>query len=129
MTLHPQLMTMVEATIHEFSHNKLNALLEFDPLLDNAFHPLFTSPVRPDPRPLQGILLAVHAFQPIARFYQLMREREHPLARHPEFERRYRKIVAGNHEGATVLLDKGEPTPIGRGLLDEIRGWDEWEWF
>lgn len=126
MSLHPQRMTMVEATIHEFQHNKLHALLELDPLLDNAFSPLYTSPVRPDPRPLQGILLAVHAFLPVARLYQLLREAGHPGSDSPDFERRYQQIVKGNHEGASVLLEHGRPTAIGRGLLDEIRRWMEW---
>lgn len=124
MTLHPQPMTMVEATIHEFQHNKLHALLELDPLLENAFSPLYTSPVRPDPRPLQGILLAVHAFLPVARLYQLLREAGHPGSDSPDFERRYRQIVKGNHEGASVLLEHARPTAIGAGLLDEIRRWD-----
>jgi HEXXH motif-containing protein len=128
MTLHPQLMTMVEATIHEFQHNKLHAQLELDPLLHNAFFPLYSSPVRPDPRPLQGVLLAVHAFVPVARLYQLMRAAGHPGTRGPDFERRYAQIVAGNHEGATVLLEHGDPTPIGRALLDEIRRWDQHDW-
>jgi HEXXH motif-containing protein len=128
MTLHPQLMTMVEASIHEFQHNKLHAQLELDPLLRNAFSPLYASPVRPDPRPLQGVLLAVHAFLPVARLYQLMRAADHPGTRGPDFERRYAQIVAGNHEGATVLLEHGDPTPIGRALLDEIRRWDQHDW-
>jgi HEXXH motif-containing protein len=128
MTLHPQLMTMVEATIHEFQHNKLHAQLELDPLLHNAFSPLYSSPVRPDPRPLQGVLLAVHAFVPVARLYQLMRAAGHPGTRGPDFERRYAQIVAGNHEGTTVLLEHGDPTPIGRALLDELRRWDEHDW-
>lgn len=128
MTLHPQLMTMVEATIHEFQHNKLHAQLELDPLLHNAFSPLYSSPVRPDPRPLQGVLLAVHAFIPVARLYQLMRAAGHPGTRGHDFERRYAQIVAGNHEGATVLLEHGDPTPIGRALLDEIRRWDQHDW-
>lgn len=124
MTLHPQLMTMVEATIHEFQHNKLHALLELDPLLDNAFAPLYSSPVRPDPRPLQGVLLAVHAFLPVARLYQRMREAGLPGTDSPEFERRYQQIVKGNHEAASVLLEHGQATAIGRGLLDEIRRLD-----
>jgi HEXXH motif-containing protein len=128
MTLHPQLMTMVEATIHEFQHNKLHAQLELDPLLHNAFSPLYSSPVRPDPRPLQGVLLAVHAFLPVARLYQLMRAAGHPGTRGPDFERRYAQIVAGNHEGATVLLEHADPTPIGRALLEEIRRWDLHDW-
>lgn len=128
MTLHPHLMTMVEAIIHEFQHNKLHAQLELDPLLENAFWPLYSSPVRPDPRPLQGVLLAVHAFLPVARLYQLMRAAGHPGTRGPDFERRYAQIVAGNHEGATVLLEHGQPTEIGRALLDEIRRWDQHDW-
>lgn len=128
MTLHPQLMTMVEATIHEFQHNKLHALLELDPLLHNAFSPLYSSPVRPDPRPLQGVLLAVHAFVPVARLYQLMRAAGHEGTRGRDFERRYEQIVTGNHEGSSVLLEHGQPTPVGRGLLDELRRWDAHDW-
>lgn len=128
MTLHPQLMTMVEATIHEFQHNKLHAQLELDPLLHNAFHPLYGSPVRPDPRPLQGVLLAVHAFFPVARLYQLMRNAGHEGTDRPDFARRYAQIIKGNHEGASVLLEHGQPTQIGRGLLDELGRWDSHDW-
>jgi len=117
-------MTMVEAIIHEFQHNKLHALLELDPLLHNAFAPLYSSPVRPDPRPLQGVLLAVHAFQPVARLYQRMRDAGHPGTEQPDFVRRYAQIMKGNHEGASVLLEHGQPTAIGQGLLDEIRRHD-----
>ncbi len=35
MTLHPDLMTMTEAVVHEFQHNKLNAAIQLDPLLQN----------------------------------------------------------------------------------------------
>lgn len=128
MTLHPQLMTMVEATIHEFQHNKLHAQLELDPLLDNAFSPLYSSPVRPDPRPLQGVLLAIHAFLPVARLYQLMRAAGHEGTHSHDFERRYAQIVAGNHEAAKVLLEHGQATKVGQGLLDEIGRWDAHPW-
>ena len=124
LTLHPDPMTMTEAVVHEFSHNKLNALLEQDPLLHNAFHPLFTSPVRPDPRPLHGILLAVHAFQPVARLYERMIDAGAPESERPEFQARYRAIRRGNHEGVTVLLENAKPTAAGRALLEEMRRWD-----
>ena len=119
-SLHPNPMTMAEALIHEFSHNKLNALFELDPVLVNAFSPLFRSPVRPDPRPLHGILLAVHAFLPVAHLYERMLQARHPISANPGFRRRYDSIVAGNHDGAQVLLQHAEPTPVGRGLLGEI---------
>jgi HEXXH motif-containing protein len=125
MTLHPNLMTMTEALVHEFSHNKLNALFELDPVLENAFAPLYASPVRPDPRPLHGVVLAVHAFQPIARLYERMTEAEEPASKSPDFQRRFAQIRKVNRDGAAVVLGNGRPTAIGRGLLDEMRRWDE----
>ena len=124
LTLHPSAMTMTEAILHEFAHNKLNAMLELDPLLENAFHPLFASPVRPDPRPLHGVLLAVHAFLPVAALYRAMIERGDPLAGAEAFHARYRAIIAKNRAGVGVLLENARPTEAGRPLLDELRALD-----
>lgn len=124
LSLHPSLMTMTEAIVHEFSHNKINALFELDPVLVNAFSPLYASPVRPDPRPLHGVLLAIHAFFPVARLYEAMIEAKHPLV-DAGFVRRYAAIRAINREGAEVVLSHGVPTPLGRSLLDELRRHDE----
>ncbi len=52
MTLHPSLMTMTEALIHEFSHNKINALFELDDLLENAWSP--STPHRSAPTPARS---------------------------------------------------------------------------
>jgi len=125
LTLHPQPMTMTEAVIHEFSHNKINALFEIDDVLHNAYFPLYKSPVRPDPRPLHGVLLAVHAFVPVARLYEAMRAAGDPLAAHPSFDSRFKQIVAGNHEGIEVLREHAEPTAAGRAVLDELLRWDQ----
>lgn len=124
MTLHPSVMTMTEAVIHEFSHNKINALFELDELLENAWSPLYTSPVRPDPRPLHGIVLAVHAFQPVARLYEAMIAAGHPWSMQPDFLKRFEQVKRVNREGASVVLSNARPTPIGRGLFDEMRRWD-----
>ena len=120
LTLHPQDMTMVEAIVHEFSHNKLNALFELDPVLHNAFEPLFASPVRPDPRPLHGVLLAVHAFMAVEKLYSSLRDRRHPVCEGPGFERRFADIVRGNRDGLQTL-ENAEPTPVGARLLSELR--------
>jgi len=120
LSLHPNVMTMAEALIHEFSHNKLNVLFELDAVLENAFSPLYPSPVRPDPRPLHGVLLAVHAFQPVARLYAAMLAAGEPCAADPGFGRRYAEIVAGNREGAAVLRAHARPTRVGAGVLREI---------
>lgn len=122
LTLHPQQMTMVEALIHEFQHNKLNLLLGLDPVLDNGEEPLFSSPVRPDPRPLRGVLLAVHAFQPIALLYEkLLAE---PDVNRAELERRLGQIAKTCREGCDVLLPNARPTRVGQPLFDEIAALD-----
>lgn len=119
LSLHPNLLTMTEALIHEFQHNKLNALLYFDPVIDNPETELHASPVRPDPRPLRGVLLAVHAFLPVARLYEAMIAADDPLATE-DAKRRFRAVVEVNREGCEVLLPNARPTPIGRSLLAEI---------
>ncbi len=125
MTLHPDPLVMAEALIHEFSHNKINALWSLSPLLENAFEPLFASPVRPDPRPLFGVLLAVHAFLPVEQMYLRMIEADHPLVKHPRFMRRRDQIRESNNAAATTVLDNGIATEMGGEVLEEIRRLNE----
>jgi hypothetical protein len=119
LSLHPNRMTMVEALVHELQHNKLNALIESDDVLENAHEPLYASPVRPDPRPLHGVLLAVHAFVPVARLYERAIE-----AGATGLDARFREVVRINREGTEVLLAHARPTPVGTGLLSELARWD-----
>lgn len=127
LSLHPNPMTMAEALIHEFSHNKINALFELDDVLENAWSPLYASPVRPDPRPLHGIVLAAHAFLPVAALYRAMLEAGDPLSAHPSFRERFHKIIAVNHEAVSTILEHGRPTPVGAGLLDEFSRLDQYD--
>lgn len=120
MTLHPNVMTMTEAVLHEFQHNKINVAsyeLEF---IENAFHPLYPSPVRPDPRPLWGILLAVHAFLPVAELYRRIRDGGHPLATQSGFDARLSDIDLKNHEGMEMLRANARFTPAGHELFAEL---------
>jgi len=120
LTLHPNVMTMAEAVVHEFQHNKLNVASDSLEFLSNAFHPLYPSPVRPDPRPLWGILLAVHAFLPVAELYRRMRDAGHPFAALPGFERRMSELDLKNHEGMEMLRAHAQPTPAGAALLADL---------
>lgn len=125
MTLHPNLMTMTEALVHEFQHNKINAAFHLDPMLHNAFSPLYQSPVRPDPRPLHGVILAVHAFQPIAKMYERMTAAGEPLAATPPFQRRFRDIIRMNRAGSRTVLEHAQPTETGQGLFGEMRALEQ----
>ncbi len=123
LTLHPGVMTLAEALIHEHSHDKLHALFEVDEVIENTSEKRFRSPLRPDLRPLRGVLLAVHAFVPVARLYERMEEAGHPLARQRDFPARFAQIRRMNRDGAGVLLAHARPTPAGRAILSEIRRW------
>jgi HEXXH motif-containing protein len=71
-----------------------------------------------------GVLLAVHAFLPVARLYERMLEAGHPFSKNPSFTHRFAHIRAMNAEAARVVLTHGKPTDAGAALLEEIRRWD-----
>ncbi|MBX3181000.1 MAG: hypothetical protein KIT72_16045 [Polyangiaceae bacterium] len=123
LSLHPDVMTLAEALIHEFSHNKLNALIATSPILNNGYGQLVTSPVRPDPRPLHGVLLAVHAFVPVAELYRRLKQAQAPVATTPDFERRYQAIIQKDLDGIQTLREHAEPTELGERCLAELYAW------
>ncbi|MEO6026103.1 MAG: HEXXH motif-containing putative peptide modification protein, partial [Candidatus Binatia bacterium] len=106
--------------VHEFQHNKINVASYDLGFLENAFHPRYPSPVRPDPRPLWGILLAVHAFLPVAELYRRMRDAKHPLAQQSGFETRLSEIDLKNHEGMEMLRGHAQFTPAGAALFGDL---------
>ena len=120
LSLHPDPVKMAEAVVHEFQHDKLHALLRLDPLLDNARAEGFRSPVRPDPRPLRGVLLAAHAFLTVETLYRAMRDAGHEAARHPRFDQRLAAVREANRVALDALDAHARPTPLGRALLDEM---------
>jgi HEXXH motif-containing protein len=120
LTLHPSTLTLAEAIVHETQHGKLNLLLWLDQVLVNGRTTWTPSPVRPDLRPLLGVLLAVHAFVPVAALHAALAAAGHPLAASPEFERRRAQVLAGNEGGLVVLREKAHPTAAGRRLLADI---------
>lgn len=116
VTLHPDVRTMAEAIVHEFQHNKANLASFHDPLLENALDTMVRSPVRPDLRPIWGVLLAVHAFVPVAELYRRM------LAETPDavIQRRLADVIARNDEGLRTVREHARPTRIGAAMIDEL---------
>ncbi len=120
LSLNPNPVTMTEALIHEFQHNKLNMASYADPLLENAFSPLFKSPLRPDLRPLWGVLMGVHAFLPVAEFLRKMRAASHPVAAAPDFAKRLSEIDLKNDQAMATLKAHGRWTPAGKKLFESL---------
>jgi HEXXH motif-containing protein len=60
-----------EAIVHEFHHNELFVLETTQKLSHHDQRSLFYSPWRSDPRPLCGLLHALHVFSAIVKFYRV----------------------------------------------------------
>ncbi|MCP4806970.1 MAG: hypothetical protein GY913_18115 [Proteobacteria bacterium] len=120
LTLHPSRLTLAEAIVHEVQHSKLNLLSRLDPILHNGRTEWTASPVRPDMRPLMGVLLAAHAFVPVAALHHALAEAG--VCQGPDFERRRADVLATNREALDIVWSKGEPSDHGRRLIHELDG-------
>ena len=136
LTLHPDPLTMAEAIIHETQHGKLNRLTWLDPVLRNGYTAWSESPVRPDLRPVMGVLLAVHAFIPVGALHERLAKLDHPLSRTHRFQERRAEVLAGNAGGLEVVERMADPTPMGAKIIADLRalhdhlaeGFDASEW-
>lgn len=68
LTLHHEVQTL-DAFVHESAHQHLFMAESAGALVDPSHTALYKSPLRNDPRPLRGILLAWHALAYIAAYY------------------------------------------------------------
>jgi len=117
LSLHPDPLTLAEAIVHETQHGKLNLLSWLDPVLVNGHTEWSPSPVRPDLRPLMGVLLAAHAFVPVAALHRALADADHPVSRTASFERRRGEVIRANADSLAIVQDRGKPTALGDKLL------------
>jgi HEXXH motif-containing protein len=117
LTLHPSALTLAEALIHETQHGKLNAVSWLDPVLHNGHSEWTRSPVRPDMRPLMGVLLALHAFVPVSALHRRLAELGHPLAQTPEFATRRAEVFEQNAQALSALRPRADFSELGARLF------------
>jgi len=126
MSLHPSPLTLAEAIVHEGQHSRLNTLMLLDPVLRNGATAWTPSPVRPDLRPLNGVLLAAHAFVPVAVFHARLAAAAHPLASDPAFAARRAAVLVGNQRGLRTCRSMADATPAGTQLLNALERVHQW---
>lgn len=97
-----------------------------DPVLRNGTTAWTPSPVRPDLRPLNGVLLAAHAFVPVSVFHARLAAAGHPLAADPTFRTRRAAVLVGNDRGLTTCRELAAPSPAGTRLLDALKQVHQW---
>ncbi len=120
LTLCEDPMTIAEAIIHETQHTKVNLLSWVDPVVHNAHTCWTESPVRPDLRPLWGVLLAVHAFVPVSMMHKRLADLDHPCTHTERFPRRRHEVLVANRRAMDAVLDNADPSDPGRRLIDDM---------
>ena len=111
MSLHSDIFTMLVGIIHEFQHQKINMASFIDPIMHNKFSSLHKSPLRPDPRPLWGILLAVHAFAPVSYVLQQIEKNIEDILSKKKLQNMLKDIAIKNNEAIEILEKYADWTP------------------
>jgi hypothetical protein len=111
-----------QALAHESGHNLLFGYCASGPLVENADDELFASPLRIDPRPMDGI---VHATYVIARMHQtLERLIEAGVLSESETEAALSDLAAHRRNfevGDAVIREGGRLTGLGRTVIGSAR--------
>jgi hypothetical protein len=110
-------MPIMEALIHESAHRHLYFAEAAGPLVKPGHQQRYASPLRPEPRPLRGILLAYHALAYICCFYSEVRQRRPGMS--IVLDREVQPMLA-KLESAQQTLDNAARhlTNLGRSFLD-----------
>lgn len=121
---HGSVVAMVDGLAHESAHALLFGLSQGEPFVRNAADERHPSPLRRDPRPLDGIF---HAVFVSARMAYAMDRLEAAGALVPsereEAEAARAHAVRAFFDGLGTLEAHADLTPLGRALLDDARAY------
>jgi HEXXH motif-containing protein len=113
-----------QALAHESGHNLLFGFCVSGPLVDNPDDELFSSPLRKDPRPMDGVF---HATYVIARMHQtLMHLLESGVLEAGDQQRALADLEAHRRNfavGDRVVREGGRLTPLGVEAIESARAY------
>jgi HEXXH motif-containing protein len=118
--LHRTPLEIAEGLVHEGAHTLLFGYAVDERLVRNPDSQRFASPLRPDPRPMDGVF---HATFVCARLYLLYRRL---LERRPQalpgfdpwaLEKKMAQVASRFDDGARLIADKAGLTPLGEKVL------------
>jgi hypothetical protein len=107
----------LEHLVHELSHLHLYAMMAEDPLFLNEATELFTSPLRPDKRPMMGIFHATFVLARIASIFRSYVEK-YPL--NEEAKEILRKTEKAFSEGYQIVSTQAKLTERGRDIVESL---------
>jgi len=111
-------LNILEALIHESSHNKLNLIMQSEKLHVNDYSLQYYSPYRPDARHIQGVLLGVHAIVPTV--YILLQAIDKGFVTDSNWLEKTLVYHVKNKLGYNVLKRHAKFTPIWRKIFNDM---------
>ena len=111
-------LSILEALIHESSHNKLNLIMQSDRLTLNDFSLQYYSPYRPDARHIHWVYLWVHALIPTV--YILLQAIESWYIKDSWWMQKTLLYHMKNKIWFKVLQKYAKTTKIGQSILQEL---------
>ena len=117
-------LEMIETLAHEAGHSILFGLTIEEPLVKNDDNDVFESPLRPDPRPMDGIY---HATFVSARMHNAMQEcKKSGLLKKEQLIECETYLDASKQafiDGYSVVADSGDLTATGKTIIDNAHGY------
>jgi HEXXH motif-containing protein len=117
--MHPDRVSMAEGLAHEAAHSLLLGYSFGAPLVDNDDSERFSSPLREDKRPMDGI---VHATYVLARMHycieRLIASRALDAAERERLEAAKQRRRSDYLQGLEIVSSHARFTPIGRALFE-----------
>lgn len=121
---HPDALGVVEVLAHESAHSLLFGFCTDEPLVANADDELYASPLRADPRPMDGIY---HATFVSARMHWAMSRMSTCELLGSADRRRAQEAAAADlrnfDAGYQVVAEHGRLTSVGAGLMAEAQAY------
>jgi HEXXH motif-containing protein len=115
-------LEMLETLVHESSHSLLFGMCTEEALVNNDDEATFHSPLRPDPRPMDGIY---HATYVSARMHyaiaEAMKSAELDTAQREEADSLLRSSFRAFKDGYQLVAEHADLTETGDRLMQEAR--------
>ena len=118
--LHRTPLEIAEGLVHEGAHTLLFGYAVDERLVRNPNSERFASPLRSDPRPMDGVFHATFVCARLHLFYRRLLERRPEGLRGFDpraLERKMAQLASRFDDGARLIADKASLTPLGEKVL------------
>jgi HEXXH motif-containing protein len=116
-------LQVLASLVHEATHQLLFGAAREEPLTTNPPEARYASPLRRDPRPMDGVFHATYVAGRLAHLYARLEAADRLLTREEagHVRERAERMRRRFGQGDAVIAGEARLTPLGRRLIDEAR--------